>query len=83
MIGVQILIIKLWVKFNEDGIECFCDEYARKCDEPLCKEYVVKFTEIERPNYTIERSNKSFKEVVKDLKKIRDKMRKDINKFKI
>jgi hypothetical protein len=77
------LFNKLWVKFNEDGVECFCNEYARKCDLPICKEYVVKFTEIDRSAYKIEDANKNIKEVVKDLKKIKDKISKDINRFKI
>jgi hypothetical protein len=83
VIGVQRLINKLWVKFNEEGVECICNEYARKCDEPTCKEYVVKFTEIERSNYRIDNTNKSINEMVKSLKKIREDMRKGINKFKI
>ncbi len=80
------LVNKLWTKFTEEGsVECFCNEYSRKCDVPLCKEYVVKFTEINRDDnlYKIEEAGKSMKTAVKDLKRIRDKMRKGIDKFKI
>lgn len=77
------MINKLWVKFNEEGVECTCNEYARKCEEPTCKEYVVKFTEIKRSKHSVEGFNRNMESVVKDLKKIRDEMRKGINKFKI
>lgn len=81
---------KLWVKFNEDGVECFCNEYSRKCDLPICKQYVVKFTEITRDNVQEElQTNKisnidnKLKKSISDIKKIQDSIRKGINKFKI
>jgi hypothetical protein len=42
---------KLWVKFDELDIECFCEADNKKClpeEKPTCKEYVVKFIEIKR-----------------------------------
>jgi hypothetical protein len=85
VIGVMKLISKLWVKFNEDGVECVCNEHARKCDTPICKEYVVKFTEIVRSksNEKLKEVDKSLKALIKDMKQVKNKISKDINKFKV
>ena len=43
------MIKKAWVKFNDMTVECICDENDRKCKgDKLCKEYVVKFIEVDR-----------------------------------
>ena len=51
-----------WIKFYEqDGtVECFCLPGRKKCPvekKPLCKEYVVKFTKIQRNSIQEEADN--------------------------
>jgi len=82
------LIRKLWVKFNEMDIDCFCSENRKKCppeSKPTCKEYVVKLTEIERKYKKVEfeKEEKLFKDAVNKFKKQGTELRKSIRKFKI
>ncbi len=82
------MIKKLWVKFNEMDIECFCNENRKECppeSKPVCKEYIVKLIEIERQKEDIEfkKGEKLFKDAVLKLKKQETELRKSIRKFKI
>lgn len=52
-----------WIKFYEqDGsVECLCQSGRKKCPpekKPSCKEYVVKFMEIQRGDNTQPKTNK-------------------------
>jgi len=86
------LIKKLWVKFDDMDVACFCEEDRKKCvkeEKPECKEYVVKFIEIERDE-TIERikenmtrEEKVMKDILSKLKKHDTELKKSIRKFKI
>ena len=74
------MIRKLWVKFNELDVECVCNDGNKKCtlsDKPTCKEYVVKFTPIERleerrlsksPKYLADKRRKLSTEMTKTIK---------------
>lgn len=42
------MIKKLWVKFDGTDLVCFCENTNKECVNENCKEYVVKFTLIER-----------------------------------
>jgi hypothetical protein len=67
----------MWVKFDGMDVECFCNEDCKKCNDSECKEYVVKFMEIQRsivPELT--HLNSKFRKVNLEIKK-------SINKFKI
>jgi len=92
VIGVQLLIKKLWVKFDEMNVACFCEEDRKKCvkeEKPECKEYVVKFIEVKR-DATVEqikevmtREQKAMKDIVGKIKKYDSELKKSIRKFKI
>ena len=71
-----------WIKFYEqDGsVECLCQSGRKKCpaeSEPSCKEYVVKFMEIQRGgkvqpktnNSVVAKLNRSVAELEKVLKR--------------
>lgn len=76
------MIDKFWIKFDELDIECFCREGAKKCPpekKPVCKQYVVKFIEIERSDEFKE----EIKAIKKTAKKIESEISKAINKFKV
>lgn len=88
MIGERTLIKKLWVKFEDMDVACVCDEHHRKCKDKSCKEYVVKFTEIERSKIAeqmkgLEKDGQLLEKAVNDLKKYSTELKKSITKFKI
>lgn len=71
-----------WIKFYEqDGsVECLCQSGRKKCppeSKPSCKEYVVKFMEIQRGgkvqpktnNSVVAKLNRSVAELEKVLKR--------------
>lgn len=90
-------IEKMWVKFNELDIECWCSKGRKKCPKeanPECKLYLVRFIEImdeakhdERIRFLHEGATKLEKEIVQKLKKEVDKFKKkvdkSISKFKV
>lgn len=50
------MINNIWAKFIDEELVCACPHSGKKCsDEKECKEYVGKFTTIDRDNY-----NKNF-----------------------
>jgi hypothetical protein len=85
------LIKKAWVKFNDMSVECICDDNDRKCkDDKLCKEYVIRFTEIERAEKVSAKVSAAAKHLEKEtnnlqksIKKFESQISKSIKKFKI
>ena len=82
-------MIKLaWAKFDGMDIECVCDEYNRKCvSDDACKEYVIKFTEVDRRDEGVKDAVKRLKKETNNLgrtmKKFESQINKSIKKFKI
>jgi len=81
------LIKKAWVKFNDMTVECICDDKDRKCkDDKSCKEYVIRFTEIERMekvDEAVKHLEKESNNLQKTIKKFENQVNKSIKKFKI
>jgi len=80
------LIKKVWAKFDGMDLSCVCDEHHRKCKDETCKEYVVKFMEIER-NETIEDAKahieQESKNLRRDIRNFQSKVSRSIRKYKI
>jgi predicted nuclease with TOPRIM domain len=81
------LIKKAWVKFDGMTVKCICDDNNRKCaGDKSCKEYVIRFTEIERSekvNDAIKHLEKEQQNLEKTIKKFESQVSKSIKKFKI
>jgi hypothetical protein len=81
------LIKKVWAKFEDMDLTCVCDEHHRKCKDDNCKEYVVKFMEIDRTGEDIADATKHLENASKslrnDIRKFQSQVSKDIEKFKI
>jgi len=80
------LIRKLWVKFADMDVECFCNENNRKCRDKECREYVVRFIEIKRAEVPIIKSDNSeqrLKQAIRKLKRSETELSKSIKKFRI
>jgi hypothetical protein len=80
------LIKKVWAKFDGLDLKCVCDEHHRKCQEDsACKEYVVKFMEIER-NQELDEAVKQIENEAKlihnDIQKYQSKISRNLRKFK-
>ena len=78
MSGALKLIKKVWAKFEDMDLVCVCEDHTRggciqKGTELVCKEYVVKFMEIERQS--------ELEEVTKHLSKETRKLRSEMRKF--
>jgi len=80
------LIKRVWAKIENDDIKCICDEHHRKCEDQ-CKEYVVKFIEIDRTQEKLDDVVDMFAEEAKTLrkniKKFETQLSRSIKKFKI
>jgi hypothetical protein len=80
------LIKRAWAKFNGLDIECVCNEDNRKCDSHDCKEYVIKFIEVDRKSdiddAVMHLKNEST-HLRQQIKKFQSKISSDIKKFKI
>lgn len=78
------LIKKLWVKFNDMAVECICEVHDRKCRDKQCKEYVVKFTEIERQKevLNLDKEGQKVIDAIKGLNKSGTELSKTMKKFK-
>lgn len=81
------MIKKVWAKFNGMDLECICDEHHRKCQphDAACKEYVVKFIEVDR---SIEDDlnahlSKETSHLRREIKKFQSEISKSIRKYKI
>jgi len=77
------LIKQLWVKFDGIDIDCYCDINRKKCtkeQKPECKEYIVKFIQVDR-------STEEFKEELKGLlvacKKHKTELERSLKRFKV
>jgi len=81
------LIKKVWAKFEGMDLECVCDEHHRKCKpDESCKEYVVKFMEIDREQQVEEavaQLENASKNLQRDMKKFQSKISRSIKKYKI
>lgn len=69
---------KLWIKFDDTEIECFCER--KKCppeSKPECKEFVVKFIEIERSKEVEERID-----AIKDAtERLEDRLKREAERY--
>jgi hypothetical protein len=73
---------KLWVKFDELDIECFCETHNKKCsseEKPACKEYVVKFIEIKRDK-DMEKLKQQMGETANQLEVTSRRFKSEVNK---
>ena len=81
------MIKKVWAKFDGMDLECVCDEHHRKCKpDKSCKEYVVKFMEIDREQQVEEavaQLENASKSLQRDMKKFQSKISRSIKKYKI
>ena len=81
------MIKKVWAKFEGMDLECVCDEHHRKCKpDESCKEYVVKFMEIDREQQVEEavaQLENASKSLQRDMKKFQSKISRSIKKYKI
>ena len=77
----------MWAKFEGMDLECVCDEHHRKCKpDESCKEYVVKFMEIDREQQVDEavaQLENASKSLQRDMKKFQSKISRSIKKYKI
>lgn len=77
-------IDKMWVKFDELEVDCWCYKHNKKCPpeaNPECKLYLVEFIEIMDEAKHDERC-KALREATTRLEKqIADKLKKDATKF--
>lgn len=80
------MIKKVWAKFEDMDLQCVCDEHHRKCKDETCKEYVVKFMEIDRQD-ELEEATKHLtveaKKLQSEMRKFQSKVSRSIRKFKI
>ena len=80
------MIKKVWAKFKDMDLECVCDEHHRKCKDDICKEYVVKFMEIDRKQ-ELEEATKHLsieaRKLQSEMKRFQSKVSRSIKKFKI
>ena len=76
----------MWAKFNDMDLICVCDEHHRKCKDDTCKEYVVKFMEIDREQKlddAVAHLEHETRNLRNDIKKFQSKVSRSIKKFKI
>ena len=79
------MIKRVWAKFDGMDLSCVCDEHHRKCQDDACKEYVVKFMEIDRTEGTkdtLKHMDKDAKALQKTVKKFESEISKSIRKLK-
>lgn len=87
-----MITTKLWIKFDDLEVDCFCEECDKKCPlekKPECKLYLAKFIEIERPKQfkerckTLKDTTKILEERIKrETKKFETQLQKSIRKMK-
>jgi len=82
------LIKKLWVKWDGMDIECVCEDHHKKCvtkpgEELPCKEYIVKFVEIDRTQEEAVQKVRDFGDAVKKFERELQKKIKQMNRFKV
>ena len=68
-------------------LECVCDEHHKKCKpDASCKEYVVKFMEIDRDSGLEEAKThleRESKKLRSEIQKFQSRVSKSIRKYKI
>ena len=80
------MIKKVWAKFADMDLQCVCDEHHRKCKDDTCKEYVVKFMEIDRQDEleaATKHLNNETKKLRNDMQKFQSQISKSIRKYKV
>lgn len=81
------MIKKVWAKFEDMDLECICDESNRKCKpDEGCKEYVVKFMEIDRDQVVeeaIAHLENESKQLRNEIRNFQSKVSRSIKKYKI
>lgn len=80
------MIKKVWAKFDEMDLTCVCDEHHRKCKDDTCKEYVVKFMEVDREQQledAVAHLDKESKNLRRDIQRFQSKVSRSIKKYKI
>ncbi len=81
------MIKKVWAKFEDMDLVCVCDEHHRKCKpDESCKEYVVKFMEIDRQSELEEATKHLSNEARKlrsEMQRFQSKISRSIKKYKI
>ena len=79
------MIKKVWAEFEDMDLKCICDEHHRKCDKD-CKEYVVKFMEIDRAQRmedAVKHLENESKNLRREIQNFQSKVSRSIKKFKI
>lgn len=80
------MIKKVWAQFDEMDLKCVCDEHHRKCKDDTCKEYVVKFMEIDREQ-ELEDATKHLsaetRKLQSDMRRFQSKISRSVKKYKI
>ena len=82
------MIKKVWAKFEDMDLTCVCDEHHKKCkpQDATCKEYVVKFMEIDRES-ELEEATKHLdaetKKLRTEMQKFQSKISRSIKKYKV
>lgn len=80
------MIKKVWAKFDDMDLKCVCDEHHKKCKDDTCKEYVVKFMEIDREQ-ELEDATKHLsieaRKLRNEMKRFQSKVSRSIKKYKI
>lgn len=80
------MIKKVWAKFDGLDLECVCDEHHKKCNsETGCKEYVVKFIEIDRSLQDDLEAHLDVetKKLRSEIQRFQSKLTRDLRKLKI
>lgn len=80
------MIKKVWAKFDGLDLACVCDEHHKKCKkDDNCKEYVVKFIEIDRSSAKEAMAHlaNETKNLRKEIDKFQSQISKSIRKFKV
>ncbi len=80
------MIKKVWARFDDMDLKCVCDEHHKKCKDDTCKEYVVKFMEIDREQ-ELEDATKHLsieaRKLQNEMKRFQSKVSRSIKKYKI
>lgn len=81
------MIKRVWAKFDGMDVRCVCGHRRLKCKRDSdCKEYVVRFMEINRKQKVksgLEHLEKEVDSLSKVVQKFENQINKSIKKFKI
>ena len=80
------MIKKLWARFDGMDLDCVCDEHHKKCNaDSGCKEYVVKFIEVDRDlgdDFDAHLSQET-RRLKNDIRKFQSELTRNLRKLKI